>query len=108
MKKTKKTAAMAKIKDSLTDLAVKTLEDFLNDRSINPRVRLTAARDILDRAGVSHAQESALNSDNLADLPTDALRAIVNGASVELSERAKPVSAQDSDDYAGQVPGLFD
>ena len=105
----KNAVALYHISTDLTDKAVTCIEEILTNRSINSQVRLSAARDILDRAGVSaKAQESVRAVDSLGDLSTAELRAIVAGASSAISDRAKTVNTPHDDEGADYPVELFD
>lgn len=92
-------------------LAIKTLFQILKDEGAPARVRVDAAKTVLDRAGISAARPSApevKNEKALADMSPDELRALISRLENEVAERADPVSAPPPGPLPSQVADLID
>jgi phage terminase small subunit len=75
-------------------MALRVIEGIARNEEINPKVRLDAAKALIDRAG--HVAPRATIDRNQSDKPlhelsTDELRAMADRLEGELAERAKPV-----------------
>lgn len=67
-------------------------------RSDSERVRVEAARTVLDRAGYAAPLPEQQRERGLSELSPDELRALIGELSSELSEHARPVNGE-PDDY---------
>jgi hypothetical protein len=78
-------------------LARNLLRQYVKDESINPKIRLDAARTLLDRAGhiAPKAKDPSAGHDKpLHEMSLEELRALVDRYEAELTGRAKLVSAE--------------
>ncbi len=77
-------------------LGYKVLMDLARDESVQPAVRRSAAKDLLNLGGhVPPKAEFDTNSHNnrpLSEMSSDELRALVDKLDSELADRAKPIS----------------
>ena len=88
------------------DLLIKTVR---NDKE-NSRVRVDAAKTILDRAGhVARPKEADSGAQkDLHEMSTDELRALVDKLEGELADRAEPVSATEKQGVPQQVLDMLE
>lgn len=92
-------------------LAIKTLFQILKDEAAPARVRVDAAKTVLDRAGIAAARPAAPEAKNekaLSDMSPDELRALISRLENEVAERAEPVLAPEPGGDASQVTELLD
>lgn len=92
-------------------LAISTLFMILRDDAAPARVRVDAAKTVLDRAGIAAARPAApekANEKALSDMSPNELRALISRLENEVAERAAPVLAPDSGDDGAQVTELLD
>jgi hypothetical protein len=83
------------IRNDLAPKAIRLLGRLVDDEAAPARVRVQAARFILDRAGYvpPKAADVEVNDKSIAAMPADELSALVNKLEGELASRAKDVSA---------------
>lgn len=86
------------LETKLAPRAFRVLELILKDRRSGARVRVDAAKILLDRAGYAPRPMAvdSLDGRQLSDLSQAELKAIVGKLEDELADRATPVSAPDS------------
>lgn len=80
-------------------LAYSVLVSILRDESAPARVRVDAAKTVLDRGGMPAQRASAIketSEKSLSEMTTDELRAMVDKLEGALSDRAKPVDSDRS------------
>lgn len=86
-------------------IALKVLLGIISDDKVSPRVRVDAAKTVLDRAGHQAPKDGAADLDKpLSDMSPDELRAYVDRAQRELSDRAKPIIEVDSAPVGADTP----
>jgi phage terminase small subunit len=81
-------------------LARKLLRRYVEDEALHPKLRLEAAKSLLDRAGHIAPKARDANGEQhkpLHEMSIDELRALVDRYEVELAGRAKLVSAEPPD-----------
>src|SRR5215831_18299686 len=75
-------------------LARNLLRQYVKDTEMNPKIRLDAAKTLLDRSGhiaPKARDESAEREKSLHEMSTDELRAMVDRLETEVANRATPV-----------------
>lgn len=78
-------------------VALTVLITIVRDEAANPRVRVDAAKAILDRAGFGPPKVAAAGAEKaLNEMTTGELRELADRLERELADRAKPVNAQDA------------
>jgi hypothetical protein len=80
-------------------LAISTLFTILKDEAAPARVRVDAAKTVLDRAGIAAARPAApekASEKALSEMSPNELRALISRLENEVAERAAPVLATDS------------
>lgn len=91
-------------------LAIDVLFLILKDEGAPARVRVDAAKTVLDRAGMAAARPAAPEAKTekaLSDMSPDELRALISRLENEVAERAEPVLAPDPGGDAADVADLI-
>lgn len=82
-------------------VALRVIERLVSDEATHPKIRLDAAKTILDRAGYigPKAREADKSGDQpLHELSTDELRALAGRLEAEIAGRARDVTPNEADD----------
>lgn len=83
------------ITGELATLAVGVVRDILNDKELSPKVRLDAAKTVLDRAGhiapKAEAPQDPASVRDLNQMDRDQLEAFIERAQRAIADQAKPV-----------------
>jgi phage terminase small subunit len=91
-------------------LARRVLVDLAQDAHMNPKIRLDAAKTLLDRAGhvaPRPTTDKSAEHQALHEMSIEQLRALADRLESELADRAKPVEPADSaQSDAEQAPAL--
>lgn len=90
----------------LAGAAVAVLEEIVtNSKEFDPKLRLDAAKTILDRVGIAPQKTGATPSEGrgMSEMSVDELRAHVEALEHELGNRARPVDAPDAPVEDAQV-----
>jgi hypothetical protein len=83
-------------------LALSVLFAACRDAETPARVKVDAAKTLLDRAGLSSRQSPEPGAKPLSDMGTGELRALVERLEGEIAERARPVIVPDPETPEGQ------
>jgi hypothetical protein len=88
-------------------LALSVLVETCRDQAAPARVRVDAAKTILDRAGIAARQAPEPGAKPLSDMGTGELRALVERLEGELAGRARPVIAPGQETLEAQEPDFL-